>query len=253
MTRLEILEAFNVHNGLITTPGKFEGEPIYAPYFYAFGHDECEVLSHADDTAGEFAALIRPFATDHTEFPELHENQKAPAYILLTESSTGFVHVESVATEADADHIRAVYDALITSEESEMPETPKSESYTVGDLIDGMKRTIKHIISDRDRAALSQFDDSTWIQLGVGAMMGSLHSSEQSTTTQATVNVTVVITDTAQPCGRMFRGEAEMPEDLPAENLGEILAQVIHEAWSAGLDPVSPNANISVHCRQTRS
>lgn len=34
MTRKEIEAAYTVVNGIIRSPGKFEGEPVWAPYYW---------------------------------------------------------------------------------------------------------------------------------------------------------------------------------------------------------------------------
>jgi hypothetical protein len=58
----------------------------------------------------------------------------------------------------------------------------------------------------------------------------------------------VVITSLTEPFGPYFRKTAEMSDDLPAENMGELLAQTVNEAWRAGLDPVL-DMNVSIHFR----
>src|SRR5215211_4995867 len=51
MTRLDIESEYDVENGQITSPGKFEGEPVYTPYFWEsylngfFDDDDDGVLS----------------------------------------------------------------------------------------------------------------------------------------------------------------------------------------------------------------
>ena len=45
-------------------------------------------------------------------------------------------------------------------------------NYTVNDIINAMKRcAARHIIVDRDREALTVFDERTWIQLAIAAMV----------------------------------------------------------------------------------
>jgi hypothetical protein len=45
------------------------------------------------------------------------------------------------------------------------------ESYTVGDLINSMKRVVeRHLIHTKDRERLLALSETSWIQLAVGAM-----------------------------------------------------------------------------------
>lgn len=65
MTRQEILDAYETDRGIIQSPGKFEGEPIYAPYFYEADGEE---LSFMEDGCGEYVCLIEIDDDDRTEF-----------------------------------------------------------------------------------------------------------------------------------------------------------------------------------------
>lgn len=75
-TKSEIAEQYDVVNGVIRSPGKFEGEPEYAPYFYDLslngGPDE-EVYWPSDDEGEmELAADIFKVNSDDIEkFPQL--------------------------------------------------------------------------------------------------------------------------------------------------------------------------------------
>ena len=89
MTRSEILENYHVENGIIQSPGKFEGEMLYAPYFYDHwlngGSDE----DHENDS-GCFVSVFFISDEDVREFPELAEVRE----IRLWEDDSGFVHLD---------------------------------------------------------------------------------------------------------------------------------------------------------------
>lgn len=102
-TRAAILAEYNVdENSRITNPGKFEGEMLYAPYFYEVAlHGVSEEL----DDDGEYVTLVAVGDSDRAAFPELG----AARYVLLIETDLGFVRVESIDTERHADRIREEY------------------------------------------------------------------------------------------------------------------------------------------------
>lgn len=105
MTRNEIMQVYNVNeDGIITSLGKFEGEPVYAPHFSEFA-DDGENLSYMEDGCGDYASLIEISDEDRTEFPELGTAK----YVLVTENDQGFVGTVLVADEAEADVYRAEY------------------------------------------------------------------------------------------------------------------------------------------------
>jgi hypothetical protein len=81
MTRAQIEQTYNVREAIIYSPGKFEGEPVWAPYFY----DLLEATTGEDEDGN---ALIPVTDEDRAEFPEL-----AHAYsVRIRESDEGFVH-----------------------------------------------------------------------------------------------------------------------------------------------------------------
>lgn len=99
-TRDELLEQYELNEaGLIRSPGKFEGEPIYVPYFWDKGLEGC-----ADYDSGP----VFGFEVDTSDlelFPEL----EGITVIALEESDSGFVccnvEYESIAElESDCDN-----------------------------------------------------------------------------------------------------------------------------------------------------
>lgn len=85
MTTREKLEAeYTVKNGRIQNPGKFEGEPLYVPYFW-----EEALNGLADDDDGIYF-FFNVTATDREIFPEL----KGIKTVTLHETGNGFVCAE---------------------------------------------------------------------------------------------------------------------------------------------------------------
>lgn len=123
MTRLEIVRFYKVRDGRIEAPGKFEGEAVYAPYFYAASLDSYgEELSYMEDGCGEYAVLLKVDKEDRIVWPEIGATT---AYILLRESSQGFVSCEEL-TAKRADRIRAGYEAEAEAREQEDSENGDS-------------------------------------------------------------------------------------------------------------------------------
>ena len=95
MTREDILKQYEVKNGRIATSGKFENEPIFAPYFYeewlnGGGNDH-----DTDDTSTVFYIEL----ADLEEFPELEGCDR----VYLDECDQGFVYCWSIASKNDRD------------------------------------------------------------------------------------------------------------------------------------------------------
>ena len=82
MTRDDITKEYTIENGVIRTPGKFEGEMLYVPYFW-----DSALLGESDlDTGCAFFFVIDEL--DRAQFAEL-----GTAYgIMLAESENGFVY-----------------------------------------------------------------------------------------------------------------------------------------------------------------
>lgn len=93
MTRTEILKHYTVdRRGTIRSPGKFEGEMIYAPYFYAAVMDGDGEPVYDDDYPDLLLYTeLDVQDADRKAFPELDPTTKD---VLVYESEQGFVHIE---------------------------------------------------------------------------------------------------------------------------------------------------------------
>ena len=81
MTREEILAYYDVSRGIIRSPGKFEGEPIYVPYFW-----DAFLEGFADRDDGTVIGFdVTP--EDKAEFPELKRRRT----VNIMETDQGFV------------------------------------------------------------------------------------------------------------------------------------------------------------------
>jgi hypothetical protein len=81
MTRAEILENYEVRDGRIVSPGQFEGETIYIPYFWdVFLNGDAD---EDDGTALTFYVLDE----DVAEFPEL----AGIVFVAIYQDDQGFV------------------------------------------------------------------------------------------------------------------------------------------------------------------
>lgn len=93
MTRMQILKCYAVDKrGIIRSAGKFEGEMLYAPYFYelAIG-DWGEPIFHPDDGRDLIRMHLSLGSEDYYAFPELDHNT---IRVLVYEDDQGFVHIE---------------------------------------------------------------------------------------------------------------------------------------------------------------
>lgn len=76
---------YTTKDGVIVSPGKFEGEPAWLPYFYTLWNDggaDDEILIHGTTTA-----IFNIDASDVTRFPALAGVRQ----IYVWEDSQGFV------------------------------------------------------------------------------------------------------------------------------------------------------------------
>lgn len=83
LTREQIYDQYDVdESGMIRSPGKFEGEQIYAPYFY----DIYLNGGHASDDGEVITVEVEE--EDRAIFPELEDATHA----LIEVTETGFVY-----------------------------------------------------------------------------------------------------------------------------------------------------------------
>lgn len=86
MTREEIFRDYKVVNGAIRSPGKFEGERVYVPYFWELFLD-----GFAEEDDGDILTFTIT-QEDLDEFPELVEDKYAVGdELYLRERDDGFV------------------------------------------------------------------------------------------------------------------------------------------------------------------
>lgn len=98
MKRSEILSDYNVdEQGIIRSPGKFEGEMLYAPHFYEFAN-EGEITDTMEDGWGFFASILDVTDDDLREFPELTGITR----VGIVEHDNGFVEITPVSREHSA-------------------------------------------------------------------------------------------------------------------------------------------------------
>lgn len=102
MTRKDITEQFSkIEKGIIRDPGKFEGDILYAPYFWDEG-----LNGMADADIGSIWFFV-VHDLDRAEFPEL-----GMIYgLALEESDNGFCYVTEYQTIEEFDQATAEADA----------------------------------------------------------------------------------------------------------------------------------------------
>jgi len=89
MTREEILKMYEVdNNGVIRSPGKFEGEMLYVPYLWNCILDgDGDIM---DDSQGNMFIRLHIEPEDIEQFPELEGTETVDLY----ETEQGFVFAE---------------------------------------------------------------------------------------------------------------------------------------------------------------
>lgn len=122
MTREEILDKFTVNDqGVITSPGKFQGEMLYAPYFYDVMIDGNGEEVYEEETSDEECALLYTELAigdeDRAQFPEI---SLATVAMRISESGNGFVQIEECIVGHTSPLRRA-----IESYEATLGPTPK--------------------------------------------------------------------------------------------------------------------------------
>jgi len=84
-------------HGLITSPGKFEGEPLYVPAYWDMG---LEGMADEDD-GGSFVFELNDAEWD--TWPEL----KGQTHLVLWEDSQGFVYCDRLPADQSENERRA--------------------------------------------------------------------------------------------------------------------------------------------------
>jgi hypothetical protein len=92
MTRAEVIAQYTINqHGTITSPGKFEGTPIYAPHFW-----ELTLDGDGDETYDamlcKYVTVIKVESWDREEYPELEDDDAE--LIQVYEDDQGFVHLD---------------------------------------------------------------------------------------------------------------------------------------------------------------
>ena len=90
MTREETFRNYKVENDRIISPGKFEGEPVFAPYFWDIG---LEGFADSDDgKVYGFRLKLNGQDKDNPFRAELKRWLGRKRSLKLVEDSQGFVH-----------------------------------------------------------------------------------------------------------------------------------------------------------------
>lgn len=86
MTLTEVKNEYQIEHDRITSPGKFEGEPVFAPHFWDMG-----LQGFADSDDGQvYKFKITP--KDREEWPQLDAWLGRKRTLSLREDDQGFVH-----------------------------------------------------------------------------------------------------------------------------------------------------------------
>jgi hypothetical protein len=100
MTRIQIEADYHVVEGIIRSPGKFEGEPVYVPYFFDLMLNGMADESYEDDATGNTADYFNITPADRQEFPELEE----VARVILYYRTDGFVVSDIVERDRSSEY-----------------------------------------------------------------------------------------------------------------------------------------------------
>lgn len=121
-------------HGTIQTPGKFEAEPAYAPYFYDFVMDGAQAETIMDGETSVDVFIVDD--EDRAVFPELLADVYA---VLLWQDSNGFVNTRKMDS-AQLDRFRAECENADTTEddgpqEDDLTTTDHRKFYQSGKLV----------------------------------------------------------------------------------------------------------------------
>jgi len=84
----------NPDTGMIANPGKFEGEPIYVPYFWEIGQESGDQITFPD---GEVFCIVPVTQLAGSMFPDLAN--EVGKHAVLSESDDGFVSCDLMDAE----------------------------------------------------------------------------------------------------------------------------------------------------------
>lgn len=87
MKRDEVLKSYEVRDGRVVSPGKFEGQPVFAPHFWQIG---LEGFADADD-GQTYVFKFTNGCDDFREWPELKKWLGRKRSLRLVENAQGFV------------------------------------------------------------------------------------------------------------------------------------------------------------------
>ena len=96
------LSQYAIRGTMITSPGKFQNEPIYSPYFYDHADDGEVIATQGDNDA--YVSILTITKEDHEQFPDM----LVDPYVIVIETSDGFVHCMQ-ASEDDCERMRRSY------------------------------------------------------------------------------------------------------------------------------------------------
>lgn len=101
ISRADILARYDVRDGIIRNPGKFEGEPIYLPYFYEMMLEGCVDETLGDGETENTIDILKLTPSERAEFPEIDADSVA---IALEHTEQGFV----LCSELNQDELEAL-------------------------------------------------------------------------------------------------------------------------------------------------
>ena len=91
MTKAKITQQYDINeNGVITSPGKFEGEMYYAVSYWGDALDGFPSRDEICDD-GTLVAIFDLFEQDYKDYPELSDVTE----LRIWEDSNGFVHCQT--------------------------------------------------------------------------------------------------------------------------------------------------------------
>lgn len=95
MKRSDIEATYTVLRGMLCSPGKFEAEPIYAPYFYHLGLEvgssDHSIMGEENGESKLDGDVFNVTPEERTEFPELED----AVQVILWYYGNGFVMTET--------------------------------------------------------------------------------------------------------------------------------------------------------------